>query len=119
MKINQFDIWLVDLNPIKGSEQSGQRPCLVIQTNAANNYGNTILIAPLTSQKTEKIYPYEVKITPSEINKIKHISKIKFDQIKVIDKQRLIEKIGMLEKIFYKDIMNAIKIIIDFDGFYR
>lgn len=117
--LNQFDIWQVDLNPTKGSEQQGIRPCLILQTNASGNYGRTTLIAPITSKKTETIYPFEVKIEASNYNKLPALSKIKFDQIRVIDKSRLVKKIGVIEKKYFSAILSAFNVIFDLDGNFR
>jgi mRNA interferase MazF len=60
--LKQFDIYLVDLNPTIGREQSGFRPALII----SNNYENLldiVTIIPITSLKSgRKIYPNEVLI---------------------------------------------------------
>ena len=119
MKIKQFEIWQVDLNPTKGSEQRGKRPCVILQTNAVSNYGFTTIIAPITSKKIDKIYVFETIIEPSKINNLINISKIKFDQIRTIDKTRLIKKIGDIEKKYYDNIINSLKIIIDINGDFR
>jgi mRNA interferase MazF len=115
MQYFQFDIFLVDLNPAKGSEQEGKRPCVVLQTNGANNFGLTTIIAPLTSKKIDKIYSFEVKIDPSKHNGLTDTSKIKINQTRVIDKNRLINKIGSLEKKYHNEILEAVKIIFDFN----
>ncbi|MEA2064757.1 MAG: type II toxin-antitoxin system PemK/MazF family toxin [Patescibacteria group bacterium] len=115
MNISQFDIWQVNLNPTIGSEQNGRRHCIILQTNAASNYGLTTIIAPITSKKIEKVYPFEIKINPSNKNGLKELSKIKFDQVRVIDKRRLIEKFGKIEDRYFIEILKALKIIFDFD----
>ncbi len=116
MKIFQFEIWSVNLNPTKGSEQKGIRPCLVLQTNASNNYGFTTIVAPLTSKKLDKVYPYEVKIKKSKVNGLTLALKINFSQIRVIDKKRLVKKIGVVEKEYFTELKKAINIIFDLVG---
>ncbi len=76
MNIQQFEIWNIDLNPTKGSEQKGIRPCVILQTNAMNNHCSIILVAPLTSKKLDKIYPYEIKLAPTNTNGLESDSKI-------------------------------------------
>lgn len=115
MKICQFDIWLVNLNPTKGSEQNGERPCIVLQTNAAGNCASTTIIAPCNTKKLDKIYSFEVNIKSSSQNGLTENSKIKFDQIRVIDKSRLLKKLGELEDIYYEDIIDSLKIIFDLE----
>lgn len=115
MKIRQFDIWLADLNPSKGSEQNGKRPCIILQTNAGHDYGSTTIIAPCTTKKLSRVYAFEVKINPSRQNGLTEKSKIKFDQIRVIDKARLVKKLGGLENIYHDDALTALKIIFDIE----
>lgn len=46
--LKRFEVWLVNWNPGRGSEQEGIRPSLIIQTDAGNinpNYPNTIVLA--------------------------------------------------------------------------
>jgi mRNA interferase MazF len=112
MNILQFDIWLVNLNPSFGSEQGGLRPCIILETNAACNNGNTTLIAPITSQ-LNKTFTFDVIIEPNKINGLDKISKIKFRQIRVVDKFRLVKKIGKLENIYYKKIHERIFLAFD------
>ena len=87
----------------------------MLQTNAVSNYGLTTIIAPITSKKIDKIYPFEIKINSSNKNGLKCFSKIKFDQVRVIDKKRLIKKIGRIEEKYFPEILKALKIIFDFD----
>lgn len=115
---DQFEIWKVRLDPTNGSQQSGSRPCVILQTNAGRE-GRTTLIAPLTSKRLEKMYPYEVFITPSRENGLSLPSKIKCDQIKVIDKMRFIKKLGVLNKQDAQNILNALEVIFDLRGDFR
>ncbi len=43
MTVLRGEIWLAELNPVRGSEQAGIRPVLVMQTNAINRFTTTIL----------------------------------------------------------------------------
>lgn len=46
------EIWEIDLNPGKGREQKGRRPCLVVSTNSLNRseFG-PIIICPITTRE--------------------------------------------------------------------
>ena len=50
VKIKRGDIILVNLNPGKGSEQTGVRPCLIIQNDTGNEYSPTTIITAITSK---------------------------------------------------------------------
>jgi len=51
MLINQFEIWLADLNPNIGTEAGKTRPVLVIQTNLLNQIEHpSTIICPITTK---------------------------------------------------------------------
>ncbi|MBI3753525.1 MAG: type II toxin-antitoxin system PemK/MazF family toxin, partial [Deltaproteobacteria bacterium] len=54
------EIWLVNFNPGRGSEQKGIRPALIIQNDTGNQYASTTIIAAITT--TLKKYPVTVII---------------------------------------------------------
>jgi hypothetical protein len=60
-EILRGDIWIVDLEPVRGSEQGGTRPCLVIQNDRGNKYSPTVIVAAITSRK-KKVLPTHVQI---------------------------------------------------------
>lgn len=113
--INQFEIWQTNLNPTKGSEQKGIRPCLIMQTNASGKKAQTTIVAPFSSKKLENIYPFEIKISSSKKNGLQKTSKLKCEQIRVIDRNRLMKKLGDLEKNYYENVFKALKVIFDID----
>jgi len=114
----QFDIVQVDLEPTKGSEQRGIRPCLIIETNSLAGLGQTVLVAPFTTKRLEKIYPYEVCVEPAKGNGLKQTSKVKLNQIRVIDKTRISKSLGSIEKDLQTQVLHAIALIFDFNRYF-
>ena len=49
----QGDIVFLDFNPIKGHEQSGFRPAIVISTNVFNQNTKMVIVCPITSNEKE------------------------------------------------------------------
>lgn len=93
--MNQYDIYLADLNPIVGREQSGTRPVLVI-SNDYENILDVITIIPITSLKDgRKIYPNEL-LLKEELEKS---SILLCQQIRTISKNRLIKKLASISSI--------------------
>jgi len=90
MVINQYEVYLVDLDPTKGHEIQKTRPCLVISPDEMNHNIGTVIIAPMTTKS--QAYPSRVPLTFSGKN-----GWIILDQIITIDKTRLIKKIGKIE----------------------
>ena len=95
VEIKRGDIVLTNLNPVKGSEQRGIRPCLIIQNNEGNKYSPLTIIAPLTSKVFSKTFPTNVQVSSSE-SKLEKQSTILLNQIRTIDKSRIIKKISNL-----------------------
>lgn len=102
MKINQYEIVLVNLEPTLGSEISKIRPCVVVSPDEMNHYLKTIVIVPITS--TLKNYPTRVSISNEHIKGMAAV-----DQIRTIDKLRIVKIIGALEI----DTIEKLKRIID------
>ena len=50
VNINQYSIWLVNLDPTIGSEIKKVRPAVVISPNEMNDVLNTVIIAPMTTK---------------------------------------------------------------------
>lgn len=103
-KINQFDVYWVNLDPTKGSEISKKRPCVVVSPNELNDYLRTVIVIPVTS--TIKGYPFRVRCYISGIN-----GEIAADQIRTVDKSRIDANncIGCLlsnEKEQLQDVLN-------------
>ena len=83
------EIWMVDWSPGRGSEQTGRRPALVVQLDAANlnpRYPNTILVAISTKGKP---VPFHIRLDPSSSNGLSDISYAKCEQIMTCSKDRL------------------------------
>ena len=101
------EVWMVNFNPGRGSEQKGIRPALIIQNDTGNQYAATTIIAAITS--TIKKYPVTVVI-PRGKGGLKEESMINLAQILTINKGRLIRKMGQIEEEKIVEIDEAIKI---------
>ena len=97
MKIKQFDIWISDLEPQRGTETGKVRPVLIVQTNLLNNEHPSTLVCPITTnvQKDSEILRVHIKKGTSNL---KIESDIMIDQIRAIDNRRLVNKIGELPR---------------------
>ena len=109
MKISRGDIILADFEPVRGSEQGGIRPALVIQNDVHNKYSPVTIIAAITSKKFTKRFPTNVFL-PKRDSKLKIDSTILLNQIKTADKSRIIRKISKLNPYLMVQVDLAIKI---------
>jgi len=94
----QWNIFWADLNPIKGSEQAGIRPVLVISEEAVNQALPVVTVVCLTSHKPgRKVYPVEVLLEPEE-TRLPQASIVMAHQIRSIAKERLGTCCGFVDK---------------------
>ena len=114
MKIKQFDIWIADLEPQRGSETGKVRPVIIVQTNLLNNEHPSSVVCPITTnvQKDSEILRVHIKKGTSNL---KVDSDIMIDQIRAIDNRRLVNKIGELTKELQTKVKDNIKIVLDID----
>jgi len=87
------EVWLVNFNPGRGSEQQGIRPALVVQNDTGNQYAATTIVAAITT--TIKRYPVTV-VLPARSCGLPHESMVNTAQVLTIDKSRLIRRLGSL-----------------------
>ncbi len=110
MKIRQYDIWLANLNPSKGTEPGKTRPVVIIQTDLLNAYHLSTLICPITSNVQPEIELLRVQLKKNQLDKP---SDILVDQIRAIDNKRLIQKIGKLSEEQIAKLRINISIVLD------
>ena len=80
------EVWLVNFNPGRGSEQKGIRPALVIQNDTGNIHAATTIVAAITT--TIKEFPVTVGVAFGE-GGLRQKSMVNLAQLLTIDKARL------------------------------
>ena len=105
------DIILVDLEPVRGSEQGKVRPCIIVQNDIANKFSPVTNIIPVTDAKNvRKWYPCLVNLKKVETGLDKD-SVAQCNQIRTIDAEdRIIKSIGHISQQKMKDIDRALKV---------
>lgn len=112
MIIKRGDVFLANLEPVKGSEQGGIRPVLIIQNDISNKHSPVTIIAAITSKTYEKEYSTNVFISKQE-SKLDKDSTILLNQIRTIDKARLVKKISSPNNFIMNRVDMAIKISLE------
>ena len=97
MIVYRGEIWLAELNPVRGSEQAGTRPVLVMQTNAINQFTTTVLTIPFTTNLRRANLPSCVSVAVDE-GGLSSDSVALCHQLRVLDKTRLTKKLGEVSK---------------------
>ena len=86
------EIWAVDLNPVRGHEQAGRRPCLVISDDIYNQGpAAKHIVLPVTSRN--KRIPYHLTVTPPE-GGLRLASYVMCDDIRSVSRERFGERLG-------------------------
>ena len=66
MTVRRGEIYWVEYDPVKGSEQDGIRPALVVQNDVGNRFSPTTVVAAITRTLPPRPYPFTVVIEPAE-----------------------------------------------------
>src|SRR5262245_49064878 len=86
------EIWLTDLNPVRGHEQAGRRPSLVVSDDTFNHGpAGLVIVVPITSK--QKGTPLQVEVLPPE-GGLSMRSFIKCEGVRSISKERLVSLSG-------------------------
>ena len=104
------EVWLVNWNPARGSEQAGKRPALVIQNDIGNEKASTTIVSAISG--SVKIYPMNIKIDPPE-GGFERPSIVKTGQILTVSKERLEKRLGRIGAKKMEEVNHAIKLSLD------
>ena len=103
------EIWMASLDPVRGYEQAGTRPVLILQTDPLNNFLRTIVTVPLTSNLKWGQYPFCVFLPIHEGNLTSDAIAL-CHQLRVSDKTRLIRRMGQVSDATLTKIEQAVSI---------
>ena len=110
MKIKQYDIWLANLNPGKGTEPGKTRPVVIVQTDLLNDTHLSTIVCPLTTNIQPDMNILRVHLKKSQLDQI---SDVLIDQIMAIDNKRLIQRIGKLNQDQIQLLKKNLMIVLD------
>lgn len=108
-KVSRGDIFYADLSPVRGSEQGGIRPVLILQNDIGNKHSPTTIVAAITSKINKAKLPTHVELTAQEAN-LERDSVILLEQIRTIDKERLRDRLAHLGLEHMERVDEALKI---------
>ena len=115
MTINQYEIWIADLNPQIGTEPGKTRPVLVVQTNLLNSIPHpSTIVCPITTNVQKDSDILRVHLKKGTAN-LQENCDVMIDQIRAIDNTRLVKKVGNLPQELIKKIKENITILMDLD----
>lgn len=83
------EVYLVQLDPTRGSEMRKTRPCLVVSPDELNHHLRTVVIAPMTTGG--QAYPWRVQCRFQG-----RAGVVAIDQLRTVDTERLVKRLGRL-----------------------
>ena len=83
------EVFLVELDPTRGSEIRKTRPCVVVSPDELNHHLRTSIVAPMITGG----HPYPFRIPCRFAGKTGHVI---LDQLRTVDHERLLKRLGIL-----------------------
>ena len=111
MKLDIFrgEVWLLDLSPTIGREQSGKRPALVVSENLFNNGpADLVIVIPITSQ--DKNIRSHIRIKKGEAG-LTLDSFAKCEDIRSVSKQRFTRRFGSVEDPTMRSVVETLRFL--------
>ncbi|RUT05148.1 mRNA interferase [Dulcicalothrix desertica PCC 7102] len=107
--ITRGEIWLIDLNPVRGHEQAGKRPCLIISVDLFNQGASgLIIVLPITSK--DKGIIFHVEVVPPE-GGLTIRSFIKCEDVRSISVERLDKRLGAVNSEILQVVEERLRIL--------
>jgi len=108
IKVKRGQIYYADLSPVKGSEQGGYRPVLIIQNDVGNKYAPTVIAAVITSRHTKANLPTHIWL--NEECGLPKESMVECEQVRTLDKSRLKDFMGAVSDEVMQEVDKGLKI---------
>ena len=97
----RFEVYLVNLDPVVGSEIRKTRPCVIISPNEMNAHIATVIVAPMTTKGN----PYPSRVPCRFRGKD---ALVVLDQIRTVDKTRLVRRLGAIGEPTRKAVLEVL-----------
>src|SRR3990167_9266186 len=92
-RILRGEIRWADLNPVRGREQAGLRPVLILSQDVFNERSGTVIAVSITSQPQHADFPLTLEL---ESGNLPRCSWVKISQIRILSVERLGKRIGIV-----------------------
>ena len=100
--VSRGDIFLVELNPTRGSEIRKTRPCFIVSPDELNSHLRTFIVAPLTTGG----HPYPFRVRCWFEGKDGHVVA---DQLRAVDRDRLVKRLGRLSETTLDELLGVLQ----------
>ena len=104
-RILRGDVYWADLEPIRGREQGGRRPVVVLSYDVFNERSETVIAMAVTSQPQRAGYPLSWRFPPGILPKE---SWVKISQVRTLSTERLGRRAGQLDESAVAELATAL-----------
>ena len=108
-RILRGDIRWADLNPVRGREQAGLRPVLILSQDIFNERSGTVIAVALTSQPQKAGFPLTLELRTVKLDKR---SWVKISQIRTLSVERIGKIIGRVSPEEIEQVIDGLNEII-------
>lgn len=102
------EVYLIELDPTRGSEIRKTRPCVVISPDELNHYLRTVIVAPMTTAGHD--YPFRPRCRFAGKD-----GRVALDQLRTVDRERLRKRLGTLSARTLSSVFAVLGEMFDFD----
>jgi mRNA interferase MazF len=103
------EIRWADLNPVRGREQSGMSPVLILSHDVFNERSGTVIAVALTSQAQRAGFPLSLEL---EIRGLRKKSWVKISQIRTLSVERVGRRLGRVQAEVIDQVVEGLSEII-------
>ncbi|WP_027360696.1 type II toxin-antitoxin system PemK/MazF family toxin [Desulforegula conservatrix] len=90
-RILRGEVRWADLNPVKGNEQAGLRPVVILSQDIFNERSGTVIAMAITSQPQRAAFPLTLELESTDLPKR---SWVKISQIRTLSTERIGKLVG-------------------------
>jgi mRNA interferase MazF len=108
-RILRGEIYWADLNPIRGKEQAGRRPVLILSHDVFNERSGTVIAVALTSQPQRAGFPLTLELQSKSLPKK---SWVKISQIRTLAVERIGQRVGKVRLEELAEVVDGLNEII-------
>ena len=96
--VDRGTVYLVDLEPTRGSEIRRTRPCVVVSPDELNHHLRTVIVAPMTTGG--RAYPWRVSCRFRDTE-----GRVALDQLRTVDRDHLVQRLGALPEVTLTEVL--------------
>jgi mRNA interferase MazF len=105
--VRRGDIFTINFEPRRGSEQGGRRPAVIVSNDVFNKHSPVVTVAPLTHTKRRNRFPHNVEIPPGILDE--HGGTVLCGQVVTFSKHRLLRYKGRLPNHVMAEVDEALR----------